>query len=99
MPNANYLKGRRLEYKAKKQMESEGWKVLRSAGSKGAFDLTAFIESLPPCVVQVKATTGGPAKVKALIRDFEKYPPWPVCKYYTQSMWVWDGKCWHWGIV
>ena len=37
----NYTKGRRLEYLARKELESEGWAVLRSAGSRGAFDLIA----------------------------------------------------------
>ena len=99
MPNANYLKGRRLEYKAKKQLELEGWKVLRSAGSHGAFDLSAFRKDLPAYVIQVKSTDGGMPKVAALIKGFRKNPPWEVCKYYTQAIWVWDGKRWHWGLV
>jgi Holliday junction resolvase len=42
MPNKNYLSGRRKEYKIKRQLELEGWYVLRSAGSHGFADLVAI---------------------------------------------------------
>ena len=42
MPNKNYLAGRRLEYKAKKELEEKGWKVIRASGSHGEFDLVAY---------------------------------------------------------
>lgn len=37
-----YLKGRRYEYKIKKELEKEGWLVIRSAGSHGPVDLVAI---------------------------------------------------------
>jgi len=42
MPNANYQKGRRKEYLIKKQLEREGYIVLRTAGSHGFADLIAI---------------------------------------------------------
>lgn len=38
----SYLKGRRLEHRARKILEDAGFSVTRSAGSKGAVDLIAF---------------------------------------------------------
>ena len=45
MPNKNYQKGRRKEYALKRKLESEGWLVLRSAGSHGFADLVAISET------------------------------------------------------
>jgi hypothetical protein len=44
LTNSKYVRGRAYEYKVKRQLESEGWTVLRSAGSHGYFDLTAIKE-------------------------------------------------------
>jgi hypothetical protein len=38
----HYIKGRRFENEARKLLEEAGWMVMRSAGSKGMFDLAAF---------------------------------------------------------
>jgi hypothetical protein len=35
-------KGRRLEHRSRRLLEAEGFSVIRSAASKGAFDLVAF---------------------------------------------------------
>lgn len=35
MPNKNYRKGRAAEYRAKRELEKQGWTVHRSAGSHG----------------------------------------------------------------
>lgn len=42
MPNKNYQKGRRKEYKIKKELEESGYIVLRTAGSHGFADLIAI---------------------------------------------------------
>lgn len=42
--NKNYVKGRKKEYKIKRQLEMQGWLVLRSAGSHGFADLIAVKE-------------------------------------------------------
>lgn len=55
MPNKNYLAGRRFEYKVKKDWEAEGWKVLRTAGSHGEFDLVAYRQGrTTPVFIQCK---------------------------------------------
>jgi hypothetical protein len=40
--NIRYIKGRRLEYKVKKELEKNGYIVIRSAGSHSPFDLVAL---------------------------------------------------------
>lgn len=40
----NYERGRSFEYYLKKKLEEEGFLVIRSAGSKGIFDLVAIKE-------------------------------------------------------
>jgi Holliday junction resolvase len=40
--NKNYVNGRAKEYRIKKKLESEGWIVLRTAGSHGFADLIAI---------------------------------------------------------
>lgn len=42
MTNKMYARGRAKEYRVKKQLESEGWFVIRSAGSHSIVDLVAF---------------------------------------------------------
>ena len=42
IPNKNYAKGRRAEYKAKAELEKLGYKVFRSAGSHTKADLISF---------------------------------------------------------
>jgi len=42
MPTTNYERGRAYEYKIKKQLEGEGWTVVRTAGSHGPFDLISI---------------------------------------------------------
>lgn len=39
MPNKSYLRGRRLEYALCKLGRDHGWKVARTAGSHGDFDV------------------------------------------------------------
>jgi Holliday junction resolvase len=42
LPNKHYLRGRRLEWEVKKDLEAEGWQVFRTAGSRGEYDLIAI---------------------------------------------------------
>ena len=53
---SNYSRGANLERKIKKRLESEGWFVVRSAGSKGLVDLVAFASGQKPVFIQVKLT-------------------------------------------
>jgi hypothetical protein len=42
MPNAKYRAGRDLEYAAAKDLEANGYLIIRAAGSHGLADLIAF---------------------------------------------------------
>ncbi len=42
MPNKNYIKGRRFEYKIRDYFKNRGYTVIRSAGSHSEIDLIAF---------------------------------------------------------
>ena len=40
--NRHYLAGRRWEYEICKRLKNDGWSVVRSAGSKGLWDVTGL---------------------------------------------------------
>ena len=50
----NYCSGRAFEWAYRKWLLEQGWSVLRSAGSKGPFDLVYWKSNETPCAVQVK---------------------------------------------
>jgi len=54
-----YYKGRRYEYKARKLLEQEGFEVVRSAASKGKWDLVAV---KPGCVRLIQVKKGKPTE-------------------------------------
>lgn len=56
MPNKNYKRGRAKEYRIKKQLEHEGWFVIRSAGSHSPVDLIALYRAIkgPAGILQVR---------------------------------------------
>jgi len=70
MPNRNYQKGRRYEYKEKKIWEERGYLVFRTAGSHSPFDLICI--PLPPhnqvILIQLKSGKAAPA-----IKDYKKF--------------------------
>ena len=39
MKRQNYIQGRAFENRYRRRLEAQGWAVIRSAGSKGPFDL------------------------------------------------------------
>lgn len=41
MPNSNYLRGRRLEYRVMARLRGDGYEVFRTAGSHGKVDVIA----------------------------------------------------------
>lgn len=57
MSNSNYIKGRRAEYRLKKELEAEGFLVARTAGSRSAWDLIAIpaMNDFPVRFYQVKS--------------------------------------------
>lgn len=54
--NRNYEKGRRFEYWIKRQLESENFCVLRSAGSHSVVDIVGFRQD--SCLLVQAKTTG-----------------------------------------
>jgi Holliday junction resolvase len=56
MPNSNYRAGRDLEYAAAKDLEANGYFVIRAAGSHGLADLIGF---KPGEVLIVQCKTDG----------------------------------------
>jgi len=61
LPNRNYVNGVRWENEVKKAFEDAGWFVIRSAGSRGLFDLAVFGNGnflLIQCKLKRKPTEG-----------------------------------------
>ncbi len=82
MPKGNspYKKGRSLEWRAKRQLQTEGYVVIRSAGSKGPVDLVAFNRSSVRLIQVVKGRIPS-SKLQALKRL-------PVPKGCRLEVWV-----------
>ena len=69
MPNPMYEKGRRAEYQAKKELEADGFTVIRSAGSKSPIDLVGIDFNIIK-LIQVKAGKNNGLKLNS--EDLEK---------------------------
>ena len=83
MPNANYQRGYRLEYRTMKLLEKKGWKVLRSPSSKGESDLIAFNKNAK-LLVQCKTTVKDALYVyglSPLLKLAEEHDAVPVIAY------------------
>lgn len=72
-PNANYVAGRSFEYARKAAWESEGYEVVRTAGSHGAYDLIAYKKDEVNFIQCKRAAKEG--EVEALANDFLKTSP------------------------
>lgn len=86
----NYERGRAYEYRAKRELEAQGYTVIRSSGSHGPHDLIAFRGNEKVRCIQIKRTKS-PAGVKQLLGKFQPLP----ADTYNQEMWVWFGGRWH----
>jgi len=75
-------KGRNLENRAKKLLEACGYLVIRSAASKGPFDLVAIKERGVVRLIQVKANKGISKEERELLQELAH-------KYVTLSV-----ECW-----
>lgn len=78
-------KGRRLEHKTRERLEAEGYDVLRSAASKGSWDLVA-IRATDIRLVQVKANAW-PGSVEMESMQLTKVPA--NC---SREVWRWDDR-------
>ncbi len=72
-PNANYVAGRSFEYARKAAWEAEGYEVVRTAGSHGAYDLIAFRKD-NVVFIQCKLTQDA-ATMERLAFNFLETPP------------------------
>ena len=72
MPNKNYLKGRRREWKIKRELEKEGNIVLRCAGSHGFCDLVAIDKSSNMIkFIQCKPKNFSKNKKEELVKEYD----------------------------
>lgn len=53
-------RGHDRERAVRLQLETDGWIVIRAAGSLGTVDLVALRAGEPPMLLEVKSTAGGP---------------------------------------
>jgi len=74
MPNRNYVNGRAFEYRVKNYLEKKGFFVVRSASSKGPFDLIA-INRYMTYGIQCKANGKVSKKELETIREIIKDKP------------------------
>ena len=85
-------KGRKFEWKARKELELQGYTVMRSAGSKGAFDLIAFNESSIR-LIQIKSTNNLKSSLEALFRDdLKRVKGCPAPPDATKELWCWRAR-------
>jgi Holliday junction resolvase len=92
MTNKNYIKGRNAEYYFKKKLESQGYAVIRTAGSHSPADLIAGNGDLV-YAIQVKASKKKLSKNEQdeLIEFAKKIRAVPVLLN--------KGKKWDWKVV
>lgn len=85
---ANYRRGYRAELAAKKELEAQGFTVLRAAGSKGPFDLVAFNKDVVR-FIQVKRVRNGSGGLSKSLRELERVPVPPCAR---KEVWLWRDK-------
>lgn len=102
-PPNNYKRGTEIEHKIRNILETAGWFVVRSAGSKGLLDLIAINAKGEIFAIQAKRTKAKNvpwSKYKeeiGLLEDFARKYPCPNMKV---EFWVWkDRDRWHKHIV
>jgi len=90
--NKNYIKGRNAEYYFKKKLESQGYAVIRTAGSHSPADLIAGNGNLV-YAIQVKASKKKLSKDEQneLIEFAKKIRAVPVL--------IKKGKKWDWKVI
>ena len=85
MPN-NYATGARIERLARDVLRRYGYYVVRSAGSKGAFDLVAWNREEVKFIQCKKSGAFGKG-------DFEKMESVPIpLGGASRELWEWDGS-------
>ena len=80
----NYRRGYALERRTRLELEADGYRVIRSAGSKGPADLVAWCEELVR-FVQVKS---GKSPLSRAERERLEEIPLPVMS--RVEVWTWE---------
>ncbi|MGO0122220.1 hypothetical protein [Desulfothermobacter acidiphilus] len=84
----NYRRGYLAELKAKEELEGQGYLVLRTAGSKGPFDLVALNRE-EVRLVQVKRCKDGNGIRPGDLRALKALPVPPDA---TVELWIWRDR-------
>jgi len=83
--NSNYIKGRRKEYKLKKDYEQKGYLVLRMAGSHGFSDLVAIdIKNKKILFIQVKPDKFSDKEKKRLEKKYKSINKKFLCNFLVE---------------
>ena len=71
MPNSNYMKGRKKEYKIVKEFRDKGYNIVqRTAGSRSPFDVIAIRkEDNKITLIQVKPNNISEREIKRLYQE------------------------------
>ena len=79
MASKQYIKGRRYEYKVRKDYEALGYKVLRTAGSHGFADLIDVdMDTREVIFIQCKTGKLTHAEIEKLHKEHEYKGPYKV---------------------
>ena len=110
MVNTNYRRGVEAERRARDELETQGYLVIRAAGSKGPIDLVAIgVDHLR--LIQVKRTAGKPghglakslrALVDLSVPENASIELWQWCDGQGWGRWLVDGAIppnWHGGLA
>ena len=81
----NYISGRRLEYKAKEELEKNKYVVIRASGSHGVFDLIAIRHDIIR-LIQIKKTR----KKVSYGKEIEGISKLDVPKSCRKELWIWE---------
>jgi Holliday junction resolvase len=89
--NRNYVNGRATEYRAKKELEKDGYTVIRAAGSHGPWDLIAMQGDTGVRCIQIKKVAKEGA-MKRLAFDFEEEGLTAGATWHEEIWILWNRK-------
>lgn len=85
MPNPNYERGRRLEYKIQADLRKRGYSTIRASGSHGAFDVVGVKHGRPVELIQAKVISRAGA-ANGMLEVFKRNPPVVPDRFYHQTL-------------
>lgn len=88
---SKYSSGRRAEYSAIRFLSERGYGTVRSAGSKGVFDVVAYNDAIVR-FIQIKSTK---SKRPSYKKDVSQITETQVPEFASRELWVYtSGKGW-----